>query len=268
MVEQNLTERQKRERDYYEEYSTRTPPGDVCFNPVVGDECRPWNSYWFVIELAKQYFTSREQKLLDFGCGPGSYSLFYSKIGYEVFAFDLSPGNISVAKDLAEKNGLADRTHFSIGVAEALAYDAESFDVVIGIDILHHVEINQAIAECSRVLKRGGIAIFHEPVRVPVFDKLRETRIGRWIIPNSPSYARHITQDERKLTDKDIERIKSIGSNISVQRFLLTSRLDKFIRAPDESGPSILERLDNYLLRSIPFLNTYGGIIVLKLNKR
>ena len=109
----------------------------------------------------RQHFRSADQKLLDFGCGKGEYSVLLSKSGYEVFGFDISPNNIAIARRLAGKYEASERTHFQVGVAERLDYPADYFDVIIGTDILHHVEISQALSECSRVLKKGGIAIFH-----------------------------------------------------------------------------------------------------------
>src|SRR2546430_16748013 len=88
----------------------------------------------------------------------------------EVFGFDISPNNIAVAKRLAEKYGFEERTHFTLGVAEECAYPSDSFDLVTGIDILHHVDIPRAVRECLRVLKRGGGAVFKGPNEGPRFD--------------------------------------------------------------------------------------------------
>ena len=195
----SLTERQRRELEFYEEYSELTGQIEVCFDPIAGTETRPWNSYWRVIEIVRENFISESQRLLDFGCGKGGSSVTFAKIGYEVFGFDLAPNNISIAERLAQKYGVSDRIHLSVGVAEKLNYPAEHFDMIVGTDILHHVDISQSLAECSRVLKKGGLAVFHEPVRVPLFDRLRETRLGRWLVPKEASLDRHLTHDERKL---------------------------------------------------------------------
>jgi ubiquinone/menaquinone biosynthesis C-methylase UbiE len=267
MNDDALTERQKREREYYEEYARRAAPAEVCYDPVAGRERRPWNSYWFVIEQAKHYFKAPGQRLLDFGCGAGEFSFLYANIGYEVFAFDISPQNIAIARGRAAKDDPAGRTHFSVGLAERLDYEAESFDVIVGVDILHHVEIGRAIAECARVLKKGGVAIFHEPVRVPVFDRLRETNIGLRLSPKSVSYDRHITQDERKLTPADLETICRLAPEPLMRRFLLTSRLGSLIGVSDASRVINLEKADYYLLKLLPWLRRFGGRAVLTLRK-
>jgi 2-polyprenyl-3-methyl-5-hydroxy-6-metoxy-1,4-benzoquinol methylase len=268
MSDVQLTERQRRELEFYNEFSKRNEPSEVNFDVVAGRETRPWNSYWRVFELAKENFSSEGQRLLDFGCGAGTNSLIFAEIGYEVFGFDLSPSNISIAGRLAHKYGVAERTHFSVGAAESLDYEDNFFDVIVGVDILHHVNIGESLTECSRVLKAGGLAIFHEPVRAPVFDALRETRFGRWLVPKEASLNRHVTHDERKLSAGDLKIVRRLYPGLSAERFLLLSRLDRFVRRPDSKEPSSLERIDFRLLRSLPFLKAYAGVIVLVLRKQ
>jgi ubiquinone/menaquinone biosynthesis C-methylase UbiE len=263
-----LTQRQIRELKFYEEFSERNGLAEVCFDSISGKETRPWNSYWRVAEIARLHFKGEGQKLLDFGCGPGESSVVFARIGYDVFGFDLSPNNISIAGRLAEKYGVTERTHFSVSVAEKLDYPTGSFDLVIGTDILHHVDISRALAETFRVLKSGGLAIFHEPIRAPVFDRLRETAFGKWLIPRKASLDHHITEDERKLTNGDLEVIKTFDAGFSTQRFLLFSRLDRFIRNPASNKPSILEKLDFQLFKLLPFLKNYAGVAVIVLRKQ
>ena len=268
MADTRLTDRQKRELEFYEEFSKSNEPLEVNFDVIGGRETRPWNSYWRVVEIAKENFKSEDQKLLDFGCGTGMNSVVYAKIGYEVFGFDLSPRNIAIAESLAQKYGLAERTHFSVNTAESLNYEDEFFDVIAGVDILHHININQALSECSRVLKPGGLAIFHEPIRTPLLDALRETRFGRWLVPKEASLERHITHDERKLSKDDLEIIRRFDPKVSTERFLLFSRLDRFVRNSESKEASRLEKIDFKLFRLLPFLKTYGGIVLLVLRKQ
>ena len=260
-----LSERQRRELEFYQEFSKLNDPQGISFDWISAQGAKPWNSYRRLIDIVKQRFSSEEQKLLDFGCGKGEFSIVLSKIGYEVFAFDISPNNISIAKRLASKYEMAERTHFQVGVAEVLDYPSDYFDVVVGTDILHHVEISQALSECSRVLKKGGIAIFHEQVRVPVFDTLRETRIGKWLVPREVSLEHHVTQDEKKLSADDLKLIKSFGLHSSIQQFLFLSRLERFFSSPKVS--SFFEKVDFYLFKAVPPLKRLGGVAIIVLEK-
>jgi ubiquinone/menaquinone biosynthesis C-methylase UbiE len=262
-----LTSRHQRERLFYDEYAKRNEANEICFDPVTSSQTRPWNSYWYALGLAKEHFKHEGQKLLDFGCGPGEFSLLYTKIGYEISGFDLSENNIVIARGRAEKYNFSDRAHFSVGIAEELNYPSDHFDVIVGVDILHHVDIARAIPECARVLKKGGIAIFHEPVQVPAFERFRESRIGLRLAPKHKSYELHQTDDERKLTADELECVKQLGAEVSMKRFHLTSRLSRFIKNKNGGRPAAFEKLDERLTRSMPFLNHYGGIVVMKITK-
>jgi ubiquinone/menaquinone biosynthesis C-methylase UbiE len=262
-----LTQRQIRELEFYEEFSERNESIEVCFDSILGKETRPWNSYWRIADIAKQHLSGEGQKLLDFGCGKGESSVIFSRIGYDVFGFDLSPNNIAIARRLADQHGITEKTHFSVSAAEKLDYPSEYFDLVAGTDILHHVDIGRALEESLRVLKKGGLAIFHEPIRVPAFDTLRETALGRWLIPSTASLDHHITEDEKKLTGSDLQIIKTFDAGFSMQRFLLLARLDRFLRDPNSKKASFLEKVDFQLFKLLPFLKNFGGIAVIVLRK-
>jgi 2-polyprenyl-3-methyl-5-hydroxy-6-metoxy-1,4-benzoquinol methylase len=267
MTDIALTDRQVRERQYYDEFVRRTSPDVASPAAIRGEERRPWNPYWYVAELLQQRFTSPTQQLLDFGCGPGSYSVQCAQIGYEVSGFDISPGNVEVATALASRYGVGDRAHFAVGAAEELHYPSSYFDVIVGIDILHHVDIRPAIHECLRVLKPGGAAIFKEPIEVPVLDRLRNTALGRALRPKEASFDRHITEDERKLKATDVRVIREL-CQVEERRFRFVSRLEALVSASGHAlltrtGASRLEMLDHHLLRACPPLGVFGGNVVL-----
>jgi SAM-dependent methyltransferase len=263
-----LTERQLREREYYEQYSKLNEPTDISFDPILGPERRPWNPYWFLCESVAREFRSPGQRLLDFGCGPGIYSVLFGKVGYQVSGFDISPSNVEIAIEFAAKYRMDQTVRFDVGAAERLDYPDEHFDVVVGVDILHHVDIAHSVKECLRVLKHGGAAFFKEPVTVPVFDPLRESALGRWLVPKHSSLERHITEDERKLTDEDLRTVKNLCPDMSVKRFRLFSRLDAFNKKlATNGGPSPIEKIDERVFRLFPFMKTFGGDVVICLRK-
>jgi 2-polyprenyl-3-methyl-5-hydroxy-6-metoxy-1,4-benzoquinol methylase len=268
MAQVVLTDRQLRERQYYDEFVQRTSPDIASLDAIRGKERRPWNPYWYVAELLVDRFTASSQQLLDFGCGPGSYAVQCAHIGYEVSGFDISPRNVAAAEALAARYGLAHRTHFQVGAAEQLNYPSEFFNVIVGIDILHHVDIGPAIGECMRVLKPGGVAVFKEPVEVPIVDRLRNTRLGRALRPKDASFDRHITEDEKKLTPADLRRIRTL-CRVEERRFRLVSRVDALASATGghllltKSGASRLEMIDERVLRAWPALGVFGGNVVL-----
>ncbi|MFH1096362.1 MAG: class I SAM-dependent methyltransferase, partial [Candidatus Desantisbacteria bacterium] len=149
---------------------------------------RHWNSYGFVYNFVQQYFIHPEQKLLDFGCGNGVEALRYARMGYQVYGFDISDQRIENAMILAEKYGLTDKVTFSVQVSENLDYPPDFFDIIVGVDILHHVNVEESVKEISRILKKNGCAIFREPLQTPKRDWIRNSKIVTWLIPHKEEY--------------------------------------------------------------------------------
>ncbi|HMP08244.1 MAG TPA: class I SAM-dependent methyltransferase [Lacipirellulaceae bacterium] len=256
-----LTPIQAREREYYNQFSELRKDEPVCFDPIAGREQRPWNSYWEATRLAQTHYQPG-RRLLDFGCGWGAHAVVYAKIGYAVDGFDLSEGNLAAARSLAERYGVASQITLTQQTAERLTYADDSFDVIVGVDILHHVAIPAAIAECRRVLKPGGVAVFREPIRNPVLDALRNTPLVRRLRPNDASLDRHITHDEEKLTPADLATIRQTFPQATIRRFQVLSRG----AAVFKNAEMTLERVD-YALRWIPGYQWWAGAVVLELRK-
>lgn len=276
-METLLTERQLREKEYYEQYAEQNSiSGPVDFSPIdgvlLGTERRPWNSYWRTYELPINAYLSlkpaaqQEAKLLDFGCGPGDNSLRFSRVGFKVTGFDISENNIKSCKNLFERNSTPGT--FVVSVAEKLPFADNTFEVVAGVDILHHVDIVRSINEVRRVLKTNGVAVFREPIEVPLLDNIRNTALVKMLVPNKASLENHITEDERKLNQVDLALIKKIFPEMKVERSLILSRLDKFVRRGNNPKASFLEKLDYVLCKIIPFYEKLGGAAVIVLTKK
>jgi len=267
--ENRYTGRQKREMEYYEEYVKLLDFQEVSFDPIDGKHSRPWNPYWYVYDLAREYFSIERKKLLDFGCGCGTTSLRFAKIGYEVSGFDISNSSIKVANTLAKKYGFEKQIELTQQTAETLSYPSDQFDIIVGFDILHHVDIEAAISECKRVLKKNGVAIFKEPVESPVLDDLRNTNFVKYFVPKEKNYTpgKHITQDERKLNSEDLIIIKKIFSGVKEEKFTFLSRFDIFFRRFYGKKASPLEMIDYVIFKYIPYMKKFGSDAVFILNK-
>lgn len=92
----------------------------------------------------------RPQRLLDVGCGPGDLTQrFADELGAHVCAVDISERMVELARGRGLDAQVAD--------AEALPFSADDFDCVFAGWVLYHVPgLEQAIAECARVLRPSG----------------------------------------------------------------------------------------------------------------
>jgi ubiquinone/menaquinone biosynthesis C-methylase UbiE len=88
---------------------------------------------------------------------------------------------------------------FQIMDAHKLEFPDNSFDVVFGAGSLHHLDYEKALHEIHRVLKPGGLILFHEPLGGnPV------ARIVRLVTPSMR------TIDERPVERRDLKLIRSL----------------------------------------------------------
>ena len=94
-------------------------------------------------------------RVLDVGCGGGYTCEFLARRGACLSGLDRSGPCIEAARSHAAASGLD--IDYRVGMAEQLPFAAGSFDVVICVDVLEHVDRPDAvIAEIARVLAPGG----------------------------------------------------------------------------------------------------------------
>jgi ubiquinone/menaquinone biosynthesis C-methylase UbiE len=102
-------------------------------------------------------------RVLDLACGVGDPALSIAAEvapSGRVTATDLGPGMMSLAEELARKNGLAN-IDFREANAESLPFADASFDVLTcRFGIMFFPDLGKALRECLRVLKPGGRAAF------------------------------------------------------------------------------------------------------------
>jgi len=108
-------------------------------------------------------------RALEIGAGTGYFSLNLMQEGMisELVSTDVSAGMLSALETNAEELGLSARVETRQADAEALPFEDESFYLVLGHAVLHHIpDLDQAFSEFARVLKPGGAIVFcGEPSR-------------------------------------------------------------------------------------------------------
>jgi ubiquinone/menaquinone biosynthesis C-methylase UbiE len=205
-----LTDRQQRELAYHTGHAATYRRHYHTIDYKLVNETgrrRWWNQAWAMYTaLLEQNLQGR--RVLVVGCGFGDDCFQLAKLGAEVYGFDLSPELLQVGREVAEREGL--KVDFRHLPAEKLDYPDDFFDAVLVRDILHHVEIPQAISEMVRVCKPGAAAIINEVYTHSLADRVRQSWLVREVL-----YRRmlrivygadkpYITDDERKMNEHDL----------------------------------------------------------------
>ena len=128
---------------------------------------------------------------LEIGAGTGYFSLNLLRAGAieRATATDISPGMLAALEENADRLGVEVRT--AAAEAETLPFPDESFDLVFGHAVLHHIpDLEQAFSEFNRVLRPGGtLAFCGEPSRygdllaaIPKRTALITAPLWRWVM--------------------------------------------------------------------------------------
>ncbi|WP_448221558.1 class I SAM-dependent methyltransferase [Gordonia iterans] len=126
------------------------------------------------------------ERAMELGCGTGFFllNLVQSGVATKGSVTDLSPGMVKVALRNAEGLGLD--VDGRVADAEKIPYDDDTFDLVVGHAVLHHIpDVEQALREVLRVLKPGGRFVFAgEPSTLGDFYARWMSRATWWATTN------------------------------------------------------------------------------------
>lgn len=115
-------------------------------------------AYQKKLAVTREHF-GPETRVLEFGCGTGSTAILHAPHVQHILATDISPKMIEIAKEKARAENV-ENVSFEVASIETLEAPDASFDVVLGLSILHLLEdMDAAIEKVVRLLKPGGVFI-------------------------------------------------------------------------------------------------------------
>ena len=199
------------------------------------------------------------KRVVDFGCGSGANTALLAGRGAHVWGIDISEDLLRLGQRRMQVSGRPDGATFIAGSAHDMPFPDNSIDVVFGMAILHHLDLDLVSREVRRVLKPGGRAIFKEPVRnSPAIRFLRSL---------VPYRAPDISPYERPLTDAELQRFAAGFSTCQIRAFGL----------PHVQVGPLLPVVKNYwrrlydwdrrALERMPGLARYASVRVIALTK-
>lgn len=200
--------------------------------------------------------------VLEYGCGEGWTTLDLARRAGHVSAFDISPQAIDNAQKSIARAGLTARCTLKVLPAEQLDFPDESFDAAVGFAILHHLDMEKALAELHRVLRPGGIAYFAEPLATnPLIQVYRHL---------TPQFR---TPDERPLYLHELPTLLSRFAGYEHREFFFFA-LAALGLAHIPGGTRIypamsrgLHRIDELVLARLPGLGKWAWYTILSIRK-
>lgn len=139
-------------------------------------------------------------RLLDIGCGGGLLSEPMARMGADVVGADASEKNIMIAKTHASGSGVA--VDYRAVTAEALAQAGETFDVVLNMEVVEHVDnVPLYMKSCADLVKPGGLmltATLNRTARAWALAIVGAERILRWLPKGTHDWNKFLTPDEIK----------------------------------------------------------------------
>lgn len=198
------------------------------------------------------------KNVLDYGCGEGGLvGRLLSWGAGKITAIDISPGMVERAASAIKDQ----RVNFLAMNGERMEFADNSFDLVAGSAILHHLDLHKAFREIHRVLKPGGEAVFLEPLGNNPFINL-----FRRLTPGAR------TPFECPLRKNDISLARQIFSEVKSREFVFTVLFILPLRCflPGKiflSLSKICRSMDRVLSRYVPVTRFLHWISVIEMKK-
>jgi 2-polyprenyl-3-methyl-5-hydroxy-6-metoxy-1,4-benzoquinol methylase len=226
-----------------------------------------------VLDWIESLALAPNSHVLEIGCGAGLMAITLAQQGLRVQAIDSSMAMVQQARQNAQARGAADLLKVDIGDIYALAFEDNSFDLVLAVGVLpwlHKVEL--AIQEMARVTKPKGHIILTtanwiglpglldpqlNPALTPLRQRLRTVlkRVGLQVglpeqLPKMVYHRRHFI--EESLKDAGLLKIRDRTLGFGPFSLFCHSVL------PDPLGLVLHHRLQRLADQHVPVVRSLG----------
>lgn len=200
----------------------------------------------------------KDKRICEIGCGTGILTRELALGGALLSAVDISRRELEVARE-RNKEFAPHQISFSKMDICSLDFENESFDLVAGMSILHHVDKSKISHEIHRILKPGGRAVFTEPLsHNPISNLWRKF---------TPSIR---TKNEKPLSYHEIQEIGKPFRHVRYQEFACLTLLSSLVylftfseKAKTKAG-DLLARWEIPVLEKCKPLRRFSGLILIE----
>jgi|TARA_B110000881_G_scaffold143309_1_gene126607 ubiquinone/menaquinone biosynthesis C-methylase UbiE len=242
----SLTEINLREKEFHNKLQSNSKGRfENLFYKALYNMYEEFNAY--ISEKAKNKI------VLDYGCGAGSVTQKIATLNpSKLFGIDIS--EVSINKALEEAKNLNLQINYSVDNCEETKFEAETFDLVYGSGILHHLSLKKSINEINRILKKKGEMVFLEPLGTnPVINFYRK------LTPSARS------SDEHPFLKKDFELIYSLFKNVTIRYYgFFTLVFFPLYKNPQKSYFfKLISKLDDCFFKIKYFRNLAWSVLII-----
>lgn len=118
------------------------------------------------IDAVRRHLPVRGDRLLDIGCGDGTYTVELAEGYVRVDAIDVETDRLDALTERIRGTELENRFGVHKMSADALAFDSGTFDRVTAFEVVEHLEhLEESLHEIHRVLRPGGAFSLTTPNR-------------------------------------------------------------------------------------------------------
>jgi ubiquinone/menaquinone biosynthesis C-methylase UbiE len=221
-------------------------------------------NFWEAL-LLREAGELRGRQVLEIGCGVGDLTLHLVAAGASRTALDISPRMVEAAKRRTKAWAPTAEAQFLSVPVETTGLEPSQFDLVIGLNILHHVDVHGAAREMARVSRSGARGVFIENSGLnPVLSFARRHLAGRLGIP------RYGTLDEHPLTNRDYDQFRRLFRVVAIKypEFVFFRIFDRQVmRFRSKRISKLLTQMDIATYRVLPALRRFSYKVLLRLEK-
>lgn len=131
------------------------------------------------LEMVRQYVPLEGARILDIGCGIGTYVRRFRAFTDEVYGVEVEEERVAEAS--------VELPNIQVARGEALPFPDAHFDLVFSNEVIEHVDDDRrTIAEAVRVTRVGGSIVTFAPNRLYPFETHGAYVGGRYVFGNIP----------------------------------------------------------------------------------
>lgn len=226
-----------------------------------------------VLKWIDELSLAEDARILEIGCGAGFLALALAKRGFHIYAMDSVDAMVEQTRQHAKEAGLADQISVEIGNISALAFQDNSFDLVLAIGVIPWIKsANAGIQEMARVLKPGGHVLFTadnrarlniwlDPLRNPLLSPLKRSiktlldrsKLRHYSVDDVGSHLHSTRFIDKTLASFELTKMKSVTLGFGPFTLFHRSLLS------DASGLRLHHRLQRLAERGTPVLRSTGA---------